>query len=500
VIGRLRYIGMETSVRALFETPTLSSLAQSIAKSQTVTEVPKNLITTEVTRISPELLPLIDMTQHDIDLIVSKVDGGVNNIQDIYALSPLQEGILFHHTMATIGDPYLIVTRMEFDDKNILDRYLDAVQNVIDRHDILRTAIMWENLSTPAQVVLHHATLSITELSLDIKDGSISDQIMKHTDPRKHRIDLTQAPLIQYVIARGGGNSWIVVQLLHHIIGDNSTMSVMADETHAIINGQAQTLLEPQPFRNLIAQVRSGPGAEFHEGFFTKMLADIDTPALPYGLSNVHDEGLDVTESTLMLSQDLNARLRNHAKKLGVSLATMCHLAWAQVISKTSGQEQVVFGTVLLGRMQGGSGSDRAMGLFINTLPFRIDVNDTPLEGSLRQVQIDLAALLDHEHASLAFAQRCSGIPAGTHIFSAILNCRNHASQSRDALEVSGMKILDGQMRTNYPFTMSVDDFGTEMELTSQVVSSIDASRVCEYMQEALQSLVDALDHTPKMQ
>ncbi|KAF9342601.1 hypothetical protein BGX26_007207, partial [Mortierella sp. AD094] len=402
--------------------------------------------------------------------------------------------------MATIGDPYLIVTRMSFDNRDILNRYLDAMQNVVDRHDILRTAIMWENLSTPAQVVLRHAALSVTELSLDPKDGSIADQIMKLTDPREHRIDLTQAPLIRYVIAQGSDDCWVVVQLLHHIIGDNSTMSVMADETHAIINGQAQTLLEPQPFRNLIAQVRVGPGAEFHEKFFTEMLAEIDTPALPYGLSNVHDDSLDVTESNLMLSQDLNNKLRDHAKKMGVSLASMCHLAWAQVISKTSGQEQVVFGTVLLGRMQGGSGSDSAMGLFINTLPLRIKVGAVPLEESIRQTHTDLAALLEHEHAPLALAQRCSSVLPGAPLFSAALNCRNYTSRQNEISDIAGITFLDGQQRTNYPFTMSVDDYGTEIILTSQVVYSVDASRVSGYMQEALQSLVDALDHTPKMQ
>ncbi|KAF9367587.1 hypothetical protein BGX21_007247, partial [Mortierella sp. AD011] len=224
IIERLRRVGMEISVRALFETPTLSVLAQSITRSQAITEAPKNLITPETVRITPELLPLIDITQDDIDLIVSKVDGGVNNIQDIYALSPLQDGILFHHMMATIGDPYLIAIRMSFDSKDILDRYLDAVQNVVDRHDILRTSVMWENLSIPTQVVLRHAALSITELSLDPMNGSIMDQLVKLTDPREHRIDISQAPLIRYAIAQDIDGRWIVVQLLHHIIGDHSTL------------------------------------------------------------------------------------------------------------------------------------------------------------------------------------------------------------------------------------------------------------------------------------
>ncbi|KAF9081106.1 hypothetical protein BGX27_005073, partial [Mortierella sp. AM989] len=334
--------------------------------------------------ITPELLPLIDITQDDIDLIVSRAEGGVANIQDIYALSPLQDGILFHHVMAPIGDPYLI-TRF---------------QKVVDRHDILRTSIMWQNLSTPAQVVLRHAALSITELKLDPSVEPIRDQLARITDPSEHRLDLTQAPLIRFIISQNVDESWAVVELMHHIIGDNSTMAVMGNEIQAFLKDQAYTLLEPQPFRNLIAQIRSGPGIEFHKQFFTKMLAEIDTPALPYGVSDVHHGGVDVTESNIKLPRNLNDRLRGHAKRMGVSLASLCHLAWAQVISRTSGQEQVVFGTVLFGRMQGGSGSDRAMGLFINTLPLRIDVGDGSVEDSLRQTQATLAELLEHEHAS----------------------------------------------------------------------------------------------------
>ncbi|KAF9397431.1 hypothetical protein BGZ76_008406, partial [Entomortierella beljakovae] len=108
--------------------------------------------------------------------------------------------------------------------------------------------------------------------------------------PREHSIDLTHGPLIQFTIAQDVDGRWIVVMLKHHIIGDHSTVDVMRDEIKIFTENQDQILPNPQPFRNLIAQVRSGPGSEIHEKFFTKMLADIDTPALPYGLSEVHND------------------------------------------------------------------------------------------------------------------------------------------------------------------------------------------------------------------
>src|SRR6202042_2106184 len=116
------------------------------------------------------------------------------------------------------------------------------------------------------------------------------------------------------------------------------------------------------------------------------------------GLSDVHLDGGQIIEAYRRLPQALNDRLRSQARRLGVSLASLCHLAWGQVIARTSERTQVVFGTVLFGRMQAGGGSDRAMGLFINTLPLRLDLEQTGVEASVRQTHARLADLFRHEH------------------------------------------------------------------------------------------------------
>ncbi len=497
MIERLRRLDLTVSVRALFDKPTLKALAQSLGQHQEVI-TPPSLITTDTTALIPAMLPLIDLSQAEIDRIIEQTPGGVANIQDIYALSPLQDGILFHHLMATEGDPYLLISHMIFADRELLNRYLHAVQQVVNRHDILRTAFVWDKLSTPAQVVWRHAPLSITELSLAIVDGPIAEQLNQRFDPRHHRFDLTQAPLLRFVIAQDSDGRWQLIELLHHLIGDHSTLEEMQREIEAFLKDRGDLLPPPQPFRNLVAQARLGMSQEEHERFFKEMLAEVDEPTLPFGLAEVHRDGTQVTESHQMLPQELNDRLRAQARRLNVSLASLCHLAWAQVLARTSGQQRVVFGTVLFGRMQAGEGADRALGLFINTLPLRIDVDHRSVQEGVRDTQTRLAALLEHEHASLALAQRCGGVPAGTPLFSALLNYRHNGMQDGIQTKLDA-ELLRAEERDNYPIGLSVEDFGQALGLTAQIVKPFDSERVCGYMHQALQSLVEALEHAPNM-
>ncbi|MGC0396965.1 amino acid adenylation domain-containing protein [Bradyrhizobium sp. USDA 241] len=500
LMERLRRLSLGVEVRTLFARPVLADLAASLGCHHEVA-VPANLITAESSSITPQMLPLIELAQEEIDRIVATVPGGIGNIQDIYALSPLQDGILFHHLLATKGDPYLLVSQMAFAERGLLDRYLAAVQRLVDRHDILRTSYVWEGLSRPAQVVWRKAPLDVTEVELG-SGGPGHAQLRRRFDPRRHRIDLGRAPLLRFVIAREPDSArWLLLELQHHLIGDHTTLEVMHAEVRAVLEGRERELAVPQPFRNLVAQAHLGGDAKAHEEFFRTMLADIDEPTTPFGLSEVRGDGGGVNEAHRMLPQALHTRLRSQARRLGVSLASLCHLAWGQVVARSSGREQVVFGTLLFGRMHGGVGSDRTMGLFINTLPLRLDLDGTGVEASVRTTHARLAELLAHEHASLALAQRCSGVAAPAPLFSALLNYRHNTPAAISGAgpddELSGVEWLGGEERTNYPLTLAVEDFGEALGLTAQVVEGISAERVCGYMQRALEQLAEALAHAP---
>ncbi|KAF9951475.1 hypothetical protein BGZ72_007025, partial [Mortierella alpina] len=512
MLDHLRRIGLSVSVRTLFDSPTLSALAKSVLDYQ-AEAIPSNLITPASDRITPDMLPLIDLNQSDIDHIVQCIPGGLSNIQDIYPLTPLQDGILFHHLLATKGDPYLLTGTIAFDTRLLLDRYLAAFQTVVDRHDILRTAFFWKDVSTSAQVVCRRAPLTIQELSLDPADGTLLEQLDRRFNPKHYRINLHQAPLLRFITAQDTDGRWMLVQLVHHLIGDHTAEEEIHAEIKLILDGEGHSLSVPLHFRDHLGLTRLKSSPEEHERFFQEMLKDVHEPTLPFGLTTVFDGGAEVQESYQILPQELNNRLRKLAKQLQVSLAVICHVAWAQVLARTSGQERVVFGTVLFGRLQGGNGSGHALGLSMNTLPIRCDIGNKSASECVQDMHLRLTALLEHEHASLALAQRCSSVEGGAPLFSGLLNYRHSTPLSTTGIstddgelisqegwfEYPGLEFLRSQERTNYPFSLSVEDYGAALGLTAQTVQPLDSGRVCGYMQEALESLTSALECNSKM-
>ena len=503
VIERMRRDGLHADVRALFAAPTLAAFAAAVGGDSRVVDVPANRIPPQCDAITPEMLPLIDLTSDDIERIVGAAPGGAANIQDIYPLAPLQEGILFHYLMAAEGDVYLTPALLSFDTRTRLDAHVQALQAVIDRHDILRTAILWEGLPEPAQVVLRKAPLIAQEISFNPDVDDVAEQLRTRFDPRRYRIDIRHAPLIRVIIAHDQRQArWVTMHLFHHLSVDHTTIEALLREIQAHLSGQAAQLPAPIPFRNFVAQARLGVSREEHERFFREMLADVDEPTAPYGLTNAHGDGSDIREARQEIDALLAGRMRERARALGASPASLCHLAWARVLSRVSGRDDVVFGTVLFGRMQGGEGADRALGMFINTLPIRIRMGDDSVQDAVRQTHALLAQLMRHEHAPLALAQRCSGVGPPTPLFAALLNYRHSLeaieiqSDARTAWE--GVDFLGGEERTNYPFNLNVDDLGEGFSLNAQTQAPIDPDRICAYMRAALEQLVEALERAPE--
>nr|WP_323747873.1 non-ribosomal peptide synthetase [Catenulispora rubra] len=498
LVERLRVRGVSVAVRALFETPTVAGLAGAAGPVQVV--VPANLIPEGATEITPEMLPLVELTEAELELVVAKVSGGAANVADVYPLAPLQEGLLFHHLIADQGaeaDVYMRPSVLGFDSRERVDAFLGALQRVIDRHDMYRTAFVWEGLVEPVQVVSRRVVLPVQEVVLDPQGPDAVEQLLAIGGSW---LELTRAPLMTvHIAAEPDGEGWLALVRTHHMVQDHTSLDVLLGEVRAFMSGRGDMLPEPLPFRDFVAQARLGTPREEHERYFAELLGDVTETTAPFGVLDLHGDGSATHQARLVVDDELCGRVRELARRMAVSPATVFHLAWARVLAAVSGREDVVFGTVLFGRMNAGAGSDRVPGLFLNTLPVRVRVDSQSVAGALSGMRGQLAELLVHEHAPLSLAQQASGMTGGSPLFTSIFNYRHNQGAARNFDSgFEGVGVLSTRDLTNYPLSIAVDDDKKGFGLTVDAVASIDPQQVGSLLCTSLRNLVAALEDAPE--
>jgi amino acid adenylation domain-containing protein/FkbM family methyltransferase len=501
MLERLRRADFAVEVRSALESPTLAVLAGTLkSQSLKLLATSPNLIPAGCDLITPPMLTLVELEPSQIERIVGTVPGGAKNVQDIYPLAPLQEGILFHHLLnERIGSAYVVPTLLELQSRAKLDAFIAALQGVIDRHDILRSAILWEYLPRPVQVVYRRATLVVEEFALELHRDPMA-QLKERMRPEWQRLDLRIAPLLRlHVAADSRGPQWYALLQLHHIVCDDQSLEILVGEVMAHFDGRVGELSEPWAYRNHVIQALERVRAQDAEAFFRGKLATIVEPTAPFGLVDVRGDGTNIEEARQALKLGLARRLRAQGRRLRVSAATLFHAAWALVVSNTSGREEIVYGTVLMGRMRGCAEAQRTIGMFLNTLPLRLRLQGITVVELVKQTQEELVGLLNHEQASLAVAQRCSGISGAAPLFSTLLNYRHSAMKPEAEWAIGdAVQVIESKYWTNYPITLSVDDLGEGFTLTAQTDRRIDPERMMAYMQTAVQSLVEALEEAPR--
>ena len=450
-------------------------------------------------KITPESLTLVDLSQQQIDRIVHTVPGGAKNIQDIYPLSPLQEGMLFHHLLNMQGDTYVLSALLQMKRRDQLDTVVNAVQRTIERHDILRSAVIWEEMPRPVQVVYRQATLPVEEFALD-PEKELDTQIKEHMKPTWGRFDIRKGPLLRLLVSSDPHTQiWYAVLKVHHLVCDHRSLIAVMSEVMMHISYREHELPAPASFRNQVVQALRGAETQEAEKFFRSKLGDVDEPTAPFGLLDVHGIAGRISEASKILERDLALRVRACARELGISAARLFHAAWGLVAAHTSRRDDVVYGTVLLAGRQRDLQSQYVLGMSVNTLPLRLRMRNATVRELVEHTHRELRELLNYEQASLTLAQSCSLIPSTIPLFTSLLNYRHSASGlGVDMTSETGVQVLArGEAWSNYPVSMIVDDMGEDFLLTAQTAPKVEPHRVIEYLQTAVRSLVEALEHAP---
>lgn len=498
MLARLQEHEETADIRSVFDAPILASLAAEIdsAVAQETYIVPPNKIPEGCTYIAPDMITLMTLGSEEIDNIATAVAGGAANIQDIYPLAPLQEGMLFHHVMDPDNDPYVLSGLFSFENRARLDQFVSALQNVIDRNDVLRTAIVSKGVSQPVQVVYRQAKLVLETVTP--APGVDAQKHIRGMLHGPHVMNIHIAPMIQLKAACDTETGvWYMLFNMHHLVDDATSLGFLFSEVVAYLKGNEADLSNPIPYREFVGYVVNQMNSVDAKAFFEKMIGDVDEPTIPFGLTDVHGDGSGIIDMRRSIPIHLSSSIRALAKRMCLSPASLFHAAWAMVISALAGKDDVVFGTVLSGRLQGIHGAERMLGNFINTMPLRVNLANKSVRQLLQETDMALRDLIGYEQASLSLAQSCSGMDNDIPLFSAMINFRYMGSDGRideGDLVQFGIKSLVGVVeRTNYPLVVSIDDQGDDFSIDVQVDQSLSCESIIGYLESAIARIVSAM-------
>ncbi|PWK81234.1 non-ribosomal peptide synthase protein (TIGR01720 family)/amino acid adenylation domain-containing protein [Lentzea atacamensis] len=348
--------------------------------------------------ITPSDVPLASLDQSSLDALVARTPG----LADVYPLSPLQQGMLFHAVESPDSGVYWTQDVRELTGELDVDAMRAAWQLVVDRHPALRTAFVWEGVREPFQVVV-----ADVEVPFEVHDWSAvadPDAAVEEllAEDRARGCDLATAPLLRVHVARGRDRHWILLAF-HHLYADGWSIPLLWDEVTAAYRGEP--LPPVRPYRDFIAWLCQRDRAEA-EAFWREYLAGFDSPT-PLPVDRVVREHWAQDRRELGLPRDVTAALVSLARDQRVTLSTVVQAAWAVLLSAYSGEDDVVFGLTVSGRPAELPGVESIVGLFINTLPVRVRVAwERPFADWLGELQENQVAVQRHEHTPLADIQR----------------------------------------------------------------------------------------------
>ena len=386
------------------------------------------------------------------------------NVEDLYELSPLQQGMLFHFLAAPSSDVYLI--RLVCSLRGPLDvaAFERAWQMVVDRNPSLRTSFHWEAISKPLQIV-HRRQPSPIELH-DWRD--VPERAARLADylaaDAARGIRLDEAPLTRLALVRTADDRWQLIWSFPHILLEGWSAARVLNELFSVYQALRGNQTVPAPsvprYRDYIAwlQKRDAGRAEAYwrpalSGFAAPTPLTVDRPV-------DGEQPEQYSRSKRRLSPQLSASLQSFARERRLTLNTVFQGAWAVLLSLYSGERDVVFGTVVSGREVEFPDIQSLIGLCVNTLPTRVRLSpEQPIEAWLQRLQVSQAAMREFEYTALIDVQRWSDVPRGTPLFESIFVFENWAAEAAPSLgggelTVDGVESVEGG--SGYPLVVEV--------------------------------------------
>ncbi len=415
----------------------------------------------ETSRYTPSDFTAVGLPQAEVDHLLATYD---QNIEDIYELSPMQQGMLFESLYAPASGVYVTQFYLTLDTRLNVTAFRFAWQEVIDRHPILRTCFHWQREDTALQVVQKAVGLPWQEWDWrGRRDSATALQTWLQAD-RQQGFTLDQAPLMRYTLIRLSAERYAFIWTQHHLLGDGWSMPLLLQELvaryRALCAGQLTALPAPRLYRDYILWLRRQDRAQA-EAFWRARLhlftaptpLTVDRQALTRGTS-----GADYIKQHYLLPSAFAAALTTFAQQNQLTVNTVVQGAWALLLGRYSGNQDVLFGATTSGRPPSLSGVEQMVGLFINTIPVAVSLPAAqPLLPWLRQLQDAQSAAQEFAYVSLLDLQSWSSIPRGVPVYESILVFENYpVDPNQLQSDVAFVEDVQSYEQTNYPLTIGV--------------------------------------------
>ncbi len=409
------------------------------------------------------------------------------NLEDVLPLSPLQQGLFFHALFDADADVYSAQVVLRLDGPLDVTALKAAAEALVARHANLRAAFRQRKQGDPVQL-----GAKAVKVPFEVVEAPAEEVEPIAARERAHRWDLGRPPLLRFTLVRSAPDVHHLVFTNHHILLDGWSTPILQTELFALYltRGDASLLPRVTPYKNYLAWVVRQDRAAA-EAAWRRALDGVEEPTLIRPQAPA--VAADPEKLTLVLDEGLTAELTARARAEGVTLNTVLQLAWGLVLGAETGRTDVVFGGVVSGRPPELAGVEQMVGLFINTLPVRVEAapGDT-LSVALRRLQSEQADLLAHHHLGLAEIQGLTRLGA---LFDTVTVLENYPfDPDAEATDLGGVKVTGASMHdaTHYPVALAAvpgRELSVRLDYRPDLFALAEAERLAGRLRTALEAI-----------
>lgn len=392
----------------------------------------------------------------------------MDNVEKLHALTAAQQGLLYQTLLGEHDAVYRTQSRFDVIGDLDLGVFRAALDFLVQRHGMLRTMFLHVGLDEPAAVVQQSVELPWFEHDLQGMEDSVQQERLNELAAQslEKPFNLDEAPLLRISVARQNDRLTHVIFDIHHLIFDGWSSVLFFTELQttygALVAGSEPSLPSAGDYAEHVASVNSQSNSQ-SSAIWAKKLAGFSLPT-PLPLHNHPGIGQFATGNfSDQLEAEVTRNLERIAAESRTTVNTLVQAAWSLVLSRFSGNDDIVIGITVNGRSANIEQHTRTFGLFANTLPLRIQCDpDTRLDAWLSGIQKDLTSIVDMENSSLADVHKVSDVPVGVNLFDSLLVFQNFPELEHTAEPT--LYVANARVHENSPLPLTIEVFhGTEL-------------------------------------